>query len=113
MSLHTEVIFYCYGGPAKLLLMGQTLFTGDPELHETENGVENYPEKEEEITQRATPFDASKIAEDRSRSPSTKSADSISEAVFKPPVNSTPGKYSQPPLTSTTSKVLSENFKIS
>ena len=84
--------------------MGHTLFTGDPELLETENGVENFPEKEEEITQRATPFDASKIAEDRSRSPSTKSADSISEAVFflnfpagfsipiKPPVNSTPGK---------------------
>ena len=74
--------------------------------------IENFPEKEEEITQRATPFDASKIAEDRSRSPSTKSADSISEAVFKPPVNSTPGKYSQPPLTSTTSKVLSEDSKI-
>ena len=71
---------------------GHTLFTGDPELLETENGVENFPEKEEEMTQRATPFDASKIAEDRSRSPSTKSADSISEAVFKPPVNSTPGK---------------------
>ena len=77
---------------AKLSLTGHTLFTGDPELLETENGVENFPEKGEEITQRATPFDASKIAEDRSRSPSTKSADSISEAVFKPPVNSTPGK---------------------
>ena len=32
------------------------LFTGDPELDEIENGGENFPEKEEEITQRATPL---------------------------------------------------------
>ena len=40
-------------------------------------------------------LDESKIAEDRSRSPSTKSAESITGSAFKPPVNSTPGKVTR------------------